>query len=65
MSMRETTLRERARRVLPVVAGVLVLGTSLAACGSSDSGSSASTGSSASSSSSGSGEKPVSIAMVG
>ncbi len=66
MSMRESTLRVRSwRRLLPAVAGVLVLGTSLAACGSSDSGSSGSTGSSTSASSGGSDKKPVRIAMLG
>ena len=65
MSMRESTLRVRSwRRLLPAVAGVLVLGTSLAACGDSDSDSGG-TGSSTSASSSGSADKPVRIAMVG
>ena len=67
MFVRQSTLRVRSwRRLLPAVAGVLVLGTSLAACGSSDSdGDSGSTGSSTSASSGGSADKPVSIAMVG
>ena len=66
MSVRQSTLRVRSwRRLLPAVAGVLVLGTSLAACGSDSDSDSGSTGSSTSASSSGSADKPVSIAMVG
>lgn len=67
MFVRQSTLRVRSwRRLLPAVAGVLVLGTSLAACGSSDSGSGSSGSSgSSTSASSGSADKPVSIAMVG
>jgi ABC-type sugar transport system substrate-binding protein len=65
MFVRQSTLRVRSwRRLLPAVAGVLVLGTSLAACGSSNSDS-GSSGSSTSASSSDSGKKPVRIAMLG
>jgi hypothetical protein len=65
MFVRQSTLRVRSwRRLLPAVAGVLVLGTSLAACGSDSDGESGSTGSSTAASSAGS-DKPVRIAMLG
>ena len=65
MFVRQSTLRVRSwRRLLPAVAGVLVLGTSLAACGSDSDGDSGSTGSSTGASSAGS-DKPVRIAMLG